>query len=89
MLRALIALALSLATSLVMAAVNVNTGDIAALERIKGIGPKVSALMVAAREQKKFTDWHDLITRVKGVGPKAAAKFSAQGLRVDAMPYKP
>ena len=45
--------------------------------------------MVAAREQKKFTDWHDLITRVKGVGPKAAAKFSAQGLRVDAMPYKP
>jgi competence protein ComEA len=43
------------------------------LQRLPGIGPKLSAAIVAARTQKPFTSVEDL-RRVKGIGPKTLEK---------------
>jgi competence protein ComEA len=78
-----------LATSLSLAAMDVNKTNQQDLESIKGIGPKVAQMIIAERAIKPFTSWDDLIKRVKGVGPKAAMRFSEGGLTVDKKSYKP
>ncbi len=70
------------ATGFALAAVDVNTADQAQLESIKGIGPAISAKIIAERKKGSFKDWADLETRVSGVGDKNSAKFSEAGLTV-------
>jgi competence protein ComEA len=89
MLKKALTLLLSLATTLAMAAVDVNTASEADLDSIKGIGPGTSAKMLEARKTAKFKDWSDLIARVSGIGDKRAAKLSAEGLTVNGAKYQP
>ena len=65
------------------AAVDVNTADQAALEGIKGLGPAMSARIIAERSKGSFRDWSDLATRVSGLGDKNTATLSRNGLVVD------
>lgn len=66
------------------AQVDVNKADQAALDGIKGIGPKTSKAIIDERQKGgAFKDWADLETRVKGIGEKSAAKLSQAGLVVN------
>ena len=84
-----LALLLSLASAVAMAAVDVNTANEADLDSIKGIGPGTSGKMLEQRKSGKFKDWADLIARVPGIGDKRAAKLSAEGLTVNGAQYQP
>jgi competence protein ComEA len=64
------------------AAVDANTAAPAELQGVKGLGPAMSAKIVAARETGPFKDWDDLQARVKGIGPANSAKLSTEGLTV-------
>jgi competence protein ComEA len=66
----------------IVAAVEVNSADQSQLETVKGIGPSLSAKILAARKQGGFKDWSDLQTRVSGIGEKNSAGFSRNGLTV-------
>lgn len=66
------------------AQVDVNKADAAALDSVKGIGPKTSKLIIDERTKGgPFKDWADLEKRVKGIGEKNAKKMSMAGLQVD------
>lgn len=68
----------------VLAAVDVNSADQAALDGIAGIGPATSKAIIAEREKNgNFKDWVDLEHRVRGVGGRNAVKLSAAGLTVN------
>lgn len=88
MFKKTLALLLSLATTLAMAAVDVNSASEADLDSIKGIGPGTSGKMLAQRKSGKFKDWADLIERVPGIGEKRAAQLSAAGLTVNGQAFK-
>jgi competence protein ComEA len=65
------------------AQVDVNKADAAALDSIKGIGPKTAKVIIDERTKGgDFKDWADFEKRVKGVGPKSAQKMSSAGLMV-------
>ena len=89
LIRKTLALLLSLATTLAMAAVDVNTASQADLDSVKGIGPGTSAKILEQRKAGKFKDWGDLIQRVSGIGEKRAAKLSSDGLTVNGTAFKP
>lgn len=82
LIKSLSALVLALASSLAMAAVELNAADQAALESVRGIGPTLSAKLLAERQKAAFKDWADVVERVPGVGMASAAKLSAAGLTV-------
>jgi competence protein ComEA len=66
-----------------MAQVDVNKADAAALDGIKGIGPKTSKAIIDERTKGgPFKDWSDFEKRVQGVGEKSAKKLSTAGLTV-------
>ena len=89
MIARFILFAAAILVSAAHAAVDVNLASEAELDGIKGIGPPISRLIIAEREKSHFKNWDDFIARVKGAGPKSAARFSAEGLTVADMPYKP
>jgi competence protein ComEA len=65
------------------AQVDVNKADAAALNGVKGVGPKMSKSIIDERTKGgEFKDWADFQKRVKGVGDKNAAKLSQNGLQV-------
>ena len=64
------------------AQVDVNKGDAAALDSIKGVGPSMSKTILDERSKGEFKDWADFMKRVKGVGDKRAMKLSEAGLQV-------
>jgi competence protein ComEA len=88
MFKYLIAGLLALCSALAFAAVDINKGDQAALESVKGIGPAMSGRLLEERKKSPFKDWPDLITRVKGIGEGNAAKFSEGGMTVNGESYK-
>jgi len=66
---------------------DINTASEAELDGIKGIGPALSAKVLAARQKGAFQDWADLMRRVKGISSKSAAKLSAEGLTVQGQAF--
>lgn len=67
-----------------LADVDVNKGDQAALDGIKGIGPAKSKAIIAERNKNgSFKDWSDFEKRVKGIGEKNSSKLSEAGLTVN------
>ena len=75
---------LLMSMGIAFAAVDVNTADQAALDGVKGIGPKIAKSIVDERTKNgRYKDWADFEQRVKGVGDKSAAKMSAAGLTVN------
>lgn len=83
MFKKLIVLLASLAAFAAFAATDINKGNQADLESVKGIGPAMATKMMDERSKAPFRDWADVIDRVKGVGPGNAAKFSENGLTVN------
>ena len=83
--KLLLAVATFLATmGFALAQVDVNKADQAALDGVKGIGPKISKTILDERKKGgDFKDWADLEKRVKGVGGKSAVKLSQAGLTVN------
>lgn len=69
------------------AAVDANQASQAELESVKGIGPAMSAKIVAARQQSRFKDWPDLVERVSGLGERNARRISGAGLTVAGTAY--
>src|SRR5690349_8694716 len=66
------------------AQVDVNKADAAALDSVKGVGPKTSKAIIDERTKGgDFKDWADFEKRVKGVGGKNAKKLSTAGLQVN------
>jgi competence protein ComEA len=66
------------------AQVDVNKADAAALDSVKGVGPKMSKTILDERSKGgEFKDWADFQKRVKGVGDKSAMKLSQNGLQVN------
>jgi competence protein ComEA len=66
------------------AQVDVNKADQAALDGIKGIGPKMSQRVLDERKKGgDFKDWNDLQSRVKGIKEKSATRLSNAGLTVN------
>lgn len=55
--------------------VNINTADLAALERLPGIGRTYARRILEYREQVKGFRSVDELTRVKGIGPKTLEKL--------------
>ena len=75
---------LLMSMGIAFAAVDVNTADQAALDGVKGIGPKIAKSIVDERNKNgRYKDWADFEQRVKGVGDKSAARMSAAGLTVN------
>jgi competence protein ComEA len=83
--RILFAIAAFVATmSFAFAQVDVNKADQAALDGVKGIGPKISKTIIDERKKGgDFKDWADFEKRVKGIGEKNSAKLSQAGLVVN------
>ena len=79
--------ALIAAMGMAFAQVDVNKADQAALDSVKGIGPKTSKAIIDERKKGgDFKDWTDFEKRVKGIGEKNAAKLSNAGLTVNGQP---
>ncbi|HYF17034.1 MAG TPA: helix-hairpin-helix domain-containing protein [Ramlibacter sp.] len=88
MLKKILALLFMLATSLAMAAVDVNKATEAELDSVKGIGPGTSKAILDERKKGNFKNWDDFISRVKGVGENRAANLSEAGLRVNGRSFQ-
>jgi competence protein ComEA len=86
--KLLLAIAVLIATTgFAFAQVDVNKADQAALDSVKGIGPKTSKAIIDERKKGgDFKDWADFEKRVKGVGEKSAVKLSNAGLTVNGQP---
>lgn len=70
--------------NLALAQVEVNKGDLVALESIKGIGPATAKRILDERTKGgNFKDWSDFESRIKGIGEKSAIKLSQAGLQVN------
>jgi competence protein ComEA len=90
--KCLVAIAsmLVLASACLAAAnVDVNQADQAALDGIKGVGPRMSQAILDERQKGgKFKNWADLEQRVKGIKKKSAIRLSDAGLTVDGQARK-
>jgi competence protein ComEA len=89
MLKKILAVMVMMYAAVSFAAVDVNKATAAELDGIKGVGPAISAKILA--EKKKggdFKNWEDFVTRVKGIGEKNSVKLSAEGLTVGGESYK-
>lgn len=89
MLKKIITLVVTLSAALCFAAaLDINKASEAELDSIKGIGPATSGKILAERKKASFKDWADFITRVQGIGAVKAARFSAEGVTVNGLPFK-
>ena len=68
-------------------ALDINQANEAELDSVKGMGPSLSAKVLAARSQGTFKDWADLMRRVSGIRKNKAQQFSEQGLTVNGQPF--
>lgn len=74
---------------LAFADVDVNKADKAALDGIKGLGPKTTQSILDERQKGgEFKDWADFQARVKGIKAKSAMKLSEAGLTVNGKPLE-
>jgi competence protein ComEA len=68
-------------------ALDINQSNEAELDSVKGMGPALSAKVLAARTQGPFKDWADLMQRVSGIRQSKAQQFSEQGLTVNGQAF--
>jgi competence protein ComEA len=83
--KLILAVAALIATmGIAFADVDVNKGDQAALDGIKGLGPVKSKAIIEERTKNgPYKDWADFEKRVKGIAEKSATKLSEAGLTVN------
>ena len=70
------------------AAVEANKATEAELDGVRGLGPSLTARIIAAREKAPFRNWDEFILRVPGIGPARAYQLSAEGLTVNGESYQ-
>jgi competence protein ComEA len=76
--------AFAAAVGFAFAAVDLNKADQAALDSVKGIGPKMSkAILDERKKDGEFKDWNDFQNRVKGVGAKSSDNLSQEGVTIN------
>lgn len=76
---AIVALALMIPTiSMATTVLNINKADLAALEKVKFLGPKKAKLLVDYRQQHGDFKSVEEITKVKGIGKKTLARIEAK-----------
>lgn len=64
-------------------ALELNQANVAELDSLRGMGPALSAQVLAEREHKAFDSWADFRARVSGIGPAKIKQFAAQGLTIN------
>jgi competence protein ComEA len=75
---------LVMGTGFAFAQADASKADQAALDGIKGVGPKMSKVILAERKKGgEFKDWPDFEKRIKGIKEKSARKLSEHGLTVN------
>ena len=79
----------SLAGTAVHAQIDLNTATEIELDGLKGAGPALTRAVLNAQVKAPFQDWPDALKRVKGLGAHKAAQLSAQGVRVQGLPFEP
>ena len=67
----------------------INQANEAELDSIKGMGPAMTRKVLAARTEKLFMNWKDLMSRVAGIGTAKAQQFSDQGVLVNGLALQP
>ena len=70
-----------------VSALEINQANEAELDSIKGMGPAMTRKVLAARADKPFTNWKDLMARVAGIGKAKAQQFSVQGVVVNGQSF--
>ena len=70
-------------------ALEINQANEAELDSIKGMGPAMTRKVLAARTEKPFINWKDLMSRVTGIGKNKAQQFSDQGVLVNGLTFTP
>jgi competence protein ComEA len=81
-------LAFAMAAACALGPVDVNTGNRAQLEQLRGIGPPLAERILVERDARgPFKDWADLIARVRGIREAKARQLSQAGLRVGDAPF--
>ncbi|MEI8266499.1 MAG: helix-hairpin-helix domain-containing protein [Betaproteobacteria bacterium] len=75
-------LSLFLFSTAALADLDINRATQAELERLRGVGPQLSARILTARASQSFSDWDDVLKRVPGLGPLQSVRLSQQGLTV-------
>ena len=68
-------------------ALEINQANEAELDSIKGMGPAMTRKVLAARADKPFINWKDLMSRVRGIGKNKAQQFSEQGVLVNGQSF--
>ncbi|AMO97179.1 helix-hairpin-helix motif family protein [Collimonas fungivorans] len=87
MLKKILLVLCMLAATASFAQVDVNKGDLAALDGIKGIGSSTAQRILDERSKGgNFKDWADFESRVSGIGEKKSLKLSQAGLLVNGKP---
>ncbi|UOD49805.1 ComEA family DNA-binding protein [Orrella daihaiensis] len=71
-----------IASSSVLAAVDVNRADVQELQQVKGIGAKTAQRIVLERARGPFESLEHLSERLSGIGPKTIIKLKSAGLCV-------
>jgi competence protein ComEA len=69
-------------------ALNIQQATEAELDSLRGLGPSLTAKVLAARAEKPFENWADLMQRVNGIREATAQRLSDQGLTVQGLAYK-
>lgn len=57
------------------------------LDGLQGLGPATTRRILQERAQQPFANWADLQRRVPGIQHKKSLQLSAQGLRIQGLPY--
>ena len=68
-------------------ALDINLATEAELDSLRGFGPSLTAKVLAARQDKAFAHWADLMKRVSGIREATAQRLSDQGVTVQGRPY--
>jgi competence protein ComEA len=69
-------------------ALDIQQATEAELDSLRGLGPSLTAKVLAARAEKPFDSWADLMQRVNGIREAMAQRLSDQGLTVQGLAYK-
>ncbi len=69
-------------------ALDIQSATEAELDSLRGMGPSLTAKVLAARAEKQFDSWADLMQRVNGIREATAQRLSDQGLTVQGLAYK-
>ena len=71
-----------------VSALDIQQATEAELDSLRGLGPSLTAKVLAARAEKPFESWSDLMQRVNGIREATAQRLSDQGLTVQGLAYK-